>query len=43
MQAAFSQTAPGASGFGTGLAYGNQDLGEFMGGLPAEPLLTPRK
>lgn len=26
-QAAFSQTALGASGFGTGLAYGNQDIG----------------
>ena len=31
--ASFSQTALGASGFGSGLAYGNQDLGlEFDGG-----------
>jgi hypothetical protein len=29
-QAAFSQTALGGSGFGTGLAYGNQDLGGFI-------------
>ena len=29
-QAAFSQTALGGSGFGTGLAYGNQDLGAFI-------------
>jgi hypothetical protein len=27
MQARFSQTGPGSSGFGSGLAYGNQDLG----------------
>jgi hypothetical protein len=27
IQAAFSQTALGGSGFGSGLAYGNQDLG----------------
>jgi hypothetical protein len=26
LQSAFSQTALGSSGFGTGLAYGNQDL-----------------
>lgn len=30
IQAKFSQTAPGASGFGTGLAYGNQDIGAFI-------------
>lgn len=30
LQAKFSQTAPGASGFGTGLAYGNQDMGAFL-------------
>ena len=29
-QAAFSQTALGGSGFGTGLAYGNQDIGAFL-------------
>ena len=29
VQAAFSQTSPGGSGFGTGFAYGNQDLGQF--------------
>ena len=29
-QAAFSQTALGGSGFGTGFAYGNQDLGAFL-------------
>jgi len=29
-QAAFSQTRLGGSGFGTGLAYGNQDLGGFI-------------
>lgn len=29
-QAAFSQTALGGSGFGTGLAYGNQDIGAFI-------------
>ena len=29
-QAAFSQTALGGSGFGTGLAYGNQDLGGYL-------------
>jgi len=29
-QAAFSQTGFGGSGFGTGLAYGNQDLGAFI-------------
>lgn len=29
-QAAFSNTALGSSGFGTGLAYGNQDLGAFV-------------
>lgn len=35
-QAAFSQTALGSSGFGTGLAYGNLDLGMFFakGGVP---------
>jgi hypothetical protein len=27
MQASFSNTAPGSSGFGSGLAYGNNDLG----------------
>jgi hypothetical protein len=30
IQAAFSQTGLGASGFGTGLAYGNQDFGQFL-------------
>jgi hypothetical protein len=30
LQAAFSQTALGGSGFGTGLAYGNQDIGAFI-------------
>ena len=29
-QAAFSQTALGRSGFGTGLAYGNQDFGAYI-------------
>jgi hypothetical protein len=29
-QARFSQTALGASGFGTGRAYGNQDYGDFI-------------
>ena len=29
-QSLFSQTALGQSGFGTGLAYGNQDLGLFL-------------
>lgn len=29
-QAAFSNTALGSSGFGTGLAYGNQDIGLFL-------------
>jgi hypothetical protein len=29
-QAAFSQTGLGGSGFGTGLAYGNRDLGGFI-------------
>jgi hypothetical protein len=30
LQASFSQTPLGSSGFGTGLAYGNQDLGLFL-------------
>jgi len=30
LQSAFSGTGLGASGFGTGLAYGNQDLGLFL-------------
>lgn len=30
LQAGFSQTTPGASGFGTGLAYGNQDIGGYI-------------
>lgn len=30
LQSSFSQTPLGASGFGTGLAYGNQDLGTFL-------------
>lgn len=30
MQAAFSKTDLGGSGFGTGLAYGNQDMGAFL-------------
>lgn len=30
LQASFAQTPVGASGFGTGLAYGNQDLGLFF-------------
>lgn len=29
-QAAFSQTGLGGSGFGSGLAYGNQDLGQYL-------------
>lgn len=29
-QAALSQTGAGSSGFGTGLAYGNQDVGAFL-------------
>jgi hypothetical protein len=29
-QAAFSQTPLGASGFGTGLAYGNADFGDYF-------------
>lgn len=29
-QAWFSNTGTGSSGFGTGLAYGNQDIGEFI-------------
>jgi hypothetical protein len=31
MQASFSQTGVGGSGFGTGLAYGNQDYGQYLG------------
>jgi hypothetical protein len=35
-QASFSQTSVGSSGFGSGLAYGNMDLGGFLaGGGPA--------
>jgi hypothetical protein len=30
IQASFSNTSPGSSGFGTGLAYGNQDYGQFI-------------
>ena len=30
LQASFAQTGLGRSGFGTGLAYGNQDLGMFL-------------
>jgi hypothetical protein len=30
LQAGFSQTSLGGSGFGTGLAYGNQDIGAFI-------------
>jgi len=30
LQSAFSQTPLGASGFGTGLAYGNEDLGLYL-------------
>lgn len=30
LQSAFSQTGLGSSGFGTGLAYGNQDIGAFI-------------
>lgn len=30
IQAKFSTTTPGGSGFGTGLAYGNQDMGGFI-------------
>lgn len=30
VQSAFSQTPLGSSGFGTGLAYGNQDIGTFL-------------
>jgi len=29
-QAAFSQTPIGSSGFGSGMAYGNQDLGQYL-------------
>lgn len=29
-QASFSQTGLGGSGFGSGLAYGNQDLGQYL-------------
>ena len=29
-QAAFSQTGLGSSGFGSGMAYGNQDLGQYL-------------
>jgi hypothetical protein len=29
-QAGFSQTSMGGSGFGSGLAYGNQDLGSYL-------------
>lgn len=29
-QAAFSQTGLGSSGFGSGMAYGNQDLGQYF-------------
>lgn len=32
LQASFSNTAPGSSGFGNGLAYGNQDMGQYLGG-----------
>jgi lysophospholipase L1-like esterase len=40
-QAAFSQTALGSSGFGTGLAYGALDLGGFLAtGGPALPGTT---
>lgn len=31
MQSRFSQTDLGSSGFGTGLAYGNQDYGQYFG------------
>lgn len=42
LQAAFSRTSLGASGFGTGLAYGNQDLGMFFakGGVMQSPGLS---
>jgi hypothetical protein len=30
LQAGLSNTALGSSGFGTGVAYGNQDLGLFL-------------
>ena len=30
MQSAFSQTSLGSSGFGTGMAYGNQDIGQYL-------------
>jgi hypothetical protein len=30
LQSVFSGTGLGSSGFGTGLAYGNQDLGLFL-------------
>jgi hypothetical protein len=30
LQSAFGQTGLGASGFGSGLAYGNQDLGLYL-------------
>jgi hypothetical protein len=30
VQAGFSNTSVGSSGFGTGLAYGNQDMGAYF-------------
>jgi hypothetical protein len=29
-QASFSQTGLGGSGFGSGMAYGNEDLGQYF-------------
>ena len=29
-QSAFSQTGLGGSGFGSGMAYGNEDLGQYL-------------
>lgn len=42
MQARFSNTGLGSSGFGSGLAYGNQDLGAYFadGGQIEEPSST---
>ncbi len=48
LQARFSNTAMGSSGFGSGLAYGNQDLGQYLAdggqvddGAPVSTGMTP--
>ncbi len=44
-QAKFSNTSLGGSGFGSGLAYGNQDLGQYMadgGPVRSEPKVGTR-